>query len=154
MILSKIWRSLCCRKFLANERRRFIWKVVSHRMRKCIKHRKWAKNKEGIEVHGSHITVMSYERNAFWNHRKFDCFSKACSSLQQWNKTLTLLINGPLWRESKSIPVKRGQGRKGPDSPHKEPVTWASYQIRQIAVCACAGNAGNVFPATDFKGKC
>ena len=23
--------------------------------------------------------------------------------------------------------------------------TWASYQIRKIAVCACAGNAGNVF---------
>ena len=28
---------------------------------------------------------------------------------------------------------------------------WASYQIRKIVVCACAGNAGNVFPATDFK---
>ena len=25
---------------------------------------------------------------------------------------------------------------------------WASYQIRKIAGCACAGNAGNVFPAT------
>ena len=27
---------------------------------------------------------------------------------------------------------------------------WASYQIRKIAGCACAGN---VFPATDFKGN-
>ena len=27
----------------------------------------------------------------------------------------------------------------------------AFYQIRKIAGCACAGNAGNVFPATDFK---
>ena len=25
---------------------------------------------------------------------------------------------------------------------------WASFQIRKIAGCACAGNAGNVFPAT------
>ena len=25
---------------------------------------------------------------------------------------------------------------------------WASYQIRIIVGCACAGNAGNVFPAT------
>ena len=25
---------------------------------------------------------------------------------------------------------------------------WASCQIRKIAGCACAGNAGNVFPAT------
>ena len=30
---------------------------------------------------------------------------------------------------------------------------WASYQIRKIVGCACAGNAGNVFPATDFKGN-
>ena len=30
-------------------------------------------------------------------------------------------------------------------------LAWASYQIRKIACCACAGNGGNVFPATDFK---
>ena len=30
---------------------------------------------------------------------------------------------------------------------------WTSCQIRKIAGCACAGNAGNVFPATDFKGN-
>ena len=30
--------------------------------------------------------------------------------------------------------------------------TWASYQIRTIAGCACARNAGNVFPDTDFRG--
>ena len=29
--------------------------------------------------------------------------------------------------------------------------TWASCQIRKIAGCACVGNAGNVFTATDFK---
>ena len=32
-------------------------------------------------------------------------------------------------------------------------VLWVSYQIRKIAGCAWAGNAGNVFPATDFKRK-
>ena len=30
---------------------------------------------------------------------------------------------------------------------------WASCQIRKFAGCACAGNAGNGFPATDFKGN-
>ena len=30
---------------------------------------------------------------------------------------------------------------------------WASHQIRKIAGCACVGNVGNVFPATDFKGN-
>ena len=28
---------------------------------------------------------------------------------------------------------------------------WASYQIRKIVCCVCAGNAGNIFPATDFQ---
>ena len=28
--------------------------------------------------------------------------------------------------------------------------SWASYQIRKFTGCACAGYAGNAFPATDF----
>ena len=30
---------------------------------------------------------------------------------------------------------------------------WAFYQICKIAGWACVGNAGNLFPATDYKGK-
>ena len=30
-------------------------------------------------------------------------------------------------------------------------IPWVSYQTRKIAGCARAANAGNVFPATDFK---
>ena len=33
------------------------------------------------------------------------------------------------------------------------PQAWASYQIRKIAGCACAGNAGNVFPRRRFQRK-
>ena len=62
-------------------------------------------------------------------------------------KTSKLRITDPLWGE----PPVTGA------SPHKVPVTlkafpWVSYHIRKLAGCACAGNAGNVFPATDFKG--
>ena len=32
-------------------------------------------------------------------------------------------------------------------------LTWASYQIRKIAGCACAGNAGNVSPRRRFQRK-
>ena len=32
-------------------------------------------------------------------------------------------------------------------------LTRASCQVRKIACCACARTAGNVFPATDFKGN-
>ena len=31
--------------------------------------------------------------------------------------------------------------------------SWASRQMRKIARCACAGNTGNGFPATNFKGN-
>ena len=31
--------------------------------------------------------------------------------------------------------------------------SWASYQIRKIAGCACAGNAGNGFPRRRFQRK-
>ena len=34
-----------------------------------------------------------------------------------------------------------------------EVAAWASYQIREIAGCACAGNAGNVFPCRRFQRK-
>ena len=36
---------------------------------------------------------------------------------------------------------------------HLPPVSWAFYQIRKIAGCACAGNAGNVFPRRWFQRK-
>ena len=36
---------------------------------------------------------------------------------------------------------------------HAGEASWASYQICKIAGCACTGDAGNVFPATDFKGS-
>ena len=34
-----------------------------------------------------------------------------------------------------------------------ETLSWASFQIRKIAGCACAGNAGNVFPRRQFQMK-
>ena len=32
-------------------------------------------------------------------------------------------------------------------------LVWTSYPMRQIMGCACAGNAGNIFPAINFKGN-
>ena len=49
--------------------------------------------------------------------------------------------------------IKRN-GLHGPLlTPKTEHNEWASYQIRKIAVCACAGNAGNVFPHRRFRRK-
>ena len=39
------------------------------------------------------------------------------------------------------------------DESEKRMKLWASYQIRKIAGCACAGNAGNVLPARRLQRK-
>ena len=41
-----------------------------------------------------------------------------------------------------------GPGVKGSPADITSISSWASYQIHKIAVCACAGNIGKVFPAT------
>ena len=41
----------------------------------------------------------------------------------------------------------------GSGSHDRGSAAWASYQIRKIAGCACAGNAGNVFPRRRFQRK-
>ena len=47
-------------------------------------------------------------------------------------------------------PVKCSKVNNGCDKPC---ASWASYQIRNIAGCACAGNAGNVFPCHRLQRK-
>ena len=58
----------------------------------------------------------------------------------------------------------RKENDGGPRWPHRTKKTfnicnerlswaWTSYQIRKIAGCACAGNAGNVFPRRRFQRK-
>ena len=44
-------------------------------------------------------------------------------------------------------------GRKCPEGLTNINSPWASYQIRKIAGCACAGNAGNVSPRRRFHRK-
>ena len=59
--------------------------------------------------------------------------------------------NGLDLRSNKSLPETFYQvlWRRMASTFHN--MLWASYQIRKIAGCACAGNAGNVFPATAGK---
>ena len=49
--------------------------------------------------------------------------------------------------------TKRYSQRKESCDWRKYVCIWASYQIYKIACCACARNAGNIFPTTDFKGN-
>ena len=67
------------------------------------------------------------------------------------------LINGGNFHQShetkmrQSQPIFRQANQRRVMPTNWKP--WASYQIRKIAGCACTGNAGNVFPATDYKGN-
>ena len=60
-----------------------------------------------------------------------------------WNNNCICDRKVPLqiWVESTSTLPHQNTTRR-------EPWTWASYQIRKIDGCACAGNAGNVSPPT------
>ena len=60
-----------------------------------------------------------------------------------WIIALIARFMGPTW------------GPSGADRTEVDPMLaiWASNQIHKIVSCACAWNAWNVFPATDFKGN-
>ena len=66
-----------------------------------------------------------------------------CSLLIQIS--LRFVPNGPI--DSMATLVQIMAWHQTGDKP------WASYQIRKIAGCACAGNAGNVFPRRRFQRK-
>ena len=51
------------------------------------------------------------------------------------------------------IHQRSGRGSEDPARLLRDKVAWASYQIRKIAGCACAGNAGNVSPRRRFQRK-
>ena len=76
------------------------------------------------------------------------CYSEAgnlhvVSNMDVCMPTLIARFMGPTW------------GPSGTDRTQVGPMLtpWASYQIRKIADCACAGNAGNVFPRRRFQRK-
>ena len=96
--------------------------------------------KISILLRGQWVKIRSVENCAHIISPLYDVFQNfssliqvmACCNLQCW-----FLINEPAW-----------------NSPEDRLKSWASCQICKIAGCTCAGNAGKVFPATDFIGNC
>ena len=60
-----------------------------------------------------------------------------------------LLIHATHWMLLSLIIVSTRSSKNA----KKISLSWTSYQIRKSAGCAYTGNAGNVFPSTDFKGN-
>ena len=71
--------------------------------------------------------------------------NKNRAELQFWNKLKSMTITNIsvlyLWVSTSLLSITL------------PPLTWASYQIRKIVDCACAGNAGNVFPCRRLERK-
>ena len=77
-------------------------------------------------------------------------FSEILIKIQNFSlMKIHLKISSAKWRTS----CPRGDGLKLIHTGVIHDMTWASYQIRKIAGCACAGNAGNVFPRRRFQRK-
>ena len=89
--------------------------------------------------------------NLFYDPKSYVCHSIA---IHEFNFEVVIWKH---WNRNQIIDLSRGLNKSGTDDckigvaasrVNTLAREWASYQICQIAGCACAGNAGNVFPNT------
>ena len=107
----------------------------------------------GIVLYGLSTKWLTLTRKAFpkyakavpWHHaslKKFTCQSQCEIPMQLFGRTWRLIFHYWFaetgWWTLRSDPLG---------------LLWASYQIRKIAGCACAGNAGNVSFRRRFQRK-
>ena len=89
-----------------------------------------------------HVAIWCHSATMSWWCRK------TSFSLLQGNISTTRVIS-----ELKSIRKCISYFVTFPLNNSTREESWASYQTRKITVCACAGNAGNVFPIRRFRRK-
>ena len=101
-------------------------------------------------------------RDMTFSHRliRLNSLQISCRKLTAWQGTLvryryiTPLFSPHIRLPSFSSHIMIWEADGGGHTEQKYRATaWASYQIRKIAGCTCAGDAGNIFPAADFKGN-
>ena len=79
----------------------------------------------------------------------FDCkFTDKNFSSKEHNFRRRFFLTSNVWPS-----VRQCWHWKRLDTYNRRHSTWASYQIRKIAGCACAGNVGIVFPHPRFQRK-
>ena len=81
-----------------------------------------------------------------WKYFDFDVICEVIVALVKLVEISTRLVLGSeaCWVKSREISTQFA---------FYNVLLWASYQIREIAGCACAGNAGNIFPRRRFQRK-
>ena len=88
------------------------------------------------------------------NPKREPCFERHNISMM-WQGLYPRCIKDETPRNPSPIRTKYTNSRRADQNHSKKNYIpqWASYQIRKIAGCACAGNAGNVFPRSRFQRK-
>ena len=84
-----------------------------------------------------------------------------CHHVQLWKRCNRVLMKRhinlstayPVYVQDPKIAMTMPAGVIKPNGIWPYIQSWASYQIRKIAGCACAGNAGNVSPRRRFQRK-
>ena len=98
-------------------------------------------------THLSNWDLEKLERNSWYTLQYF-----AIRYFMNWNVTHESIIFWTVFTFNRnSLPNPATNSKPYPLVTVS--LTWASYQIRKIAGCACAGNAGNVFPRRRFQRK-
>ena len=97
-----------------------------------------------IDLFHSFISLYSGLLHRHWDKRKIYGTRKMTTKDVGWPWAIHFnMVIFHLYADSWKLPYSSG-------SLHCQ---WASYQIRKIAGCACAGNVGNVSPRRRFQRK-
>ena len=85
------------------------------------------------------------------------CYAYVSWSSLNWYELLVHIPHSFFVSKTTFFNIHQQKAEKSANSVHDvsntEIPVWASYQIRKIARCTCAGNTGTIFPAIDFKRK-
>ena len=81
------------------------------------------------------------------------CFQNTHFSCDDCRNNLYFVILLSSNRKDQPLPIVLGLGHDINGMRYIINLLWASYQIRKIACCACAGKAGNVFSRRRLQRK-
>ena len=108
--------------------------------------------KPGYPSSKIYLIILSRWFESFEFFQLHDIIEERSHDLKWWNmvRTSPLILAGYLCGQmvTQQYPLHRGRWHI-----HSSVVPWASYQIRKIVCCTCAGNAGNVFPRHRLQRK-
>ena len=105
-----------------------------------------------------HVWAVWIRRKHGLGHFELEPYGSISSTMSSVNSIVCIATDHSREKNAEAVLFGQAYGTSlcGPRLVHVRlfvGLSWASYQIRKIAGCACAGNAGNVFPRRRFQRK-